>query len=139
MSDKQDPYTVLGISPDASMDVIKHAYRRLAFQYHPDLHQTNVNTTVTMQMINEAYAIISDPVRRKELDLLMRRPAVIAKYSRGIAVIISSSSSSPYRNHVGVIDKEPVKDTFRFWYMIKIQGKGYSTVIRVPEEEVSAI
>lgn len=32
----QDPYTILGVAPDASRDEIKSAYRRLAAQYHPD-------------------------------------------------------------------------------------------------------
>lgn len=33
-----DPYTELGISPDASPEEIKSVYRRLAKQYHPDVN-----------------------------------------------------------------------------------------------------
>ena len=31
-----DPYSVLGVKPDASDDAIKRAYRELARKYHPD-------------------------------------------------------------------------------------------------------
>jgi hypothetical protein len=40
------------------------------------------------------------------------------------------------RGHTGVVDKEPVKDTFRFWYMVRIESEGLTTVRRFAEEEL---
>ena len=48
----QDPYKVLGVSPDASQDEIKKAYRRKAKENHPDLHPDDPNATQKMNEIN---------------------------------------------------------------------------------------
>ena len=53
-----DPYKVLGISPGASDDEVKEAYRRLARKYHPDNYVNNsiaAPATEKMKEINEAY------------------------------------------------------------------------------------
>ena len=53
-----DPYKVLGISPGASDDEVKEAYRRLARKYHPDNYVNNPLSdlaTEKMKEINEAY------------------------------------------------------------------------------------
>ena len=56
-----DPYKVLGVSPDASDEEIKRAYRRLAKQYHPDRNPGDENAAKMMQKINAAYEQIKNP------------------------------------------------------------------------------
>ena len=57
-----DPYSVLGISPNASDDEVKKAYRELARKYHPDNYQNNPLADLAeekMKEINEAYDTIT--------------------------------------------------------------------------------
>ena len=56
-----DPYKVLGVSPDASDEEIKQAYRRLAKQYHPDRNPGDQEAAKKMQRINAAYEQIKNP------------------------------------------------------------------------------
>lgn len=56
-----DPYKILGVSPDASDEDIKKAYRRLAKKYHPDLNPGDAEAARKMQQINAAYEQIKNP------------------------------------------------------------------------------
>lgn len=56
-----DPYKVLGVSPDASDEEIKKAYRELAKKYHPDLHPGDKECERKMNEINAAYEQIKNP------------------------------------------------------------------------------
>lgn len=56
-----DPYSVLGVSRNASDEEIKAAYRRLAKQYHPDRNPGNEEAAKKMNEINAAYDAIKNP------------------------------------------------------------------------------
>jgi curved DNA-binding protein CbpA len=65
-------YEILGVSPNASQQQIKNAYRELVKRYHPDRNPNSAEATKQTQLINEAYAILSDPVKRYEYDNLQQ-------------------------------------------------------------------
>ncbi len=139
MQSEQEHYKVLGIAPGASAQEIKEAYRKLAFQHHPDRNQTSQEANEEMQEINEAYAILSDPIKRKEYDIPRGYRSLVPKFKKGSKVRVSFNSTSPYRDHTGVVDEEPLKDTFRFWYMVKFESKGLATVSRFAEDELKEV
>lgn len=56
-----DPYQVLGVSRNSTPEEIKSAYRKLAKQYHPDLHPNDPNAALKMNEINEAYDMLTHP------------------------------------------------------------------------------
>jgi curved DNA-binding protein CbpA len=129
-------YEILGVDPCASTEEIKRAYRRLAFQYHPDRNGKTREAHKKMEEINGAYAILSDPLRRREYDLSQGYSKTIPKFATGTKVKIGVNSPSPYRGYSGVVDREPIKDTFRFWYIVRIKSEGFTTVSRFAEEEL---
>ena len=70
---QKDYYQILGIDRNASLQRIKEAYRRLAFQYHPDRNKGDPHATEKMKEINEAYAALSDAGKRREYNALKER------------------------------------------------------------------
>ena len=56
-----DPYKILGVSPQATDEEIKQAYRRLAKKYHPDLNPGDQEAARKMQEVNAAYEQIKNP------------------------------------------------------------------------------
>jgi DnaJ-class molecular chaperone len=68
MTGQKDFYRVLGVEREASSEKIKEAYRKLAFQYHPDRNRENPSAVERMKEINEAYAVLSDPRKRRDYD-----------------------------------------------------------------------
>jgi curved DNA-binding protein CbpA len=139
MQSEQDYYEVLSIAPSASARQIKQAYRKLSFRYHPDRNQASLEANNKMQKINEAYDTLSDPIKRREYDLPRGYGILVPKFKKGSKVTVGFNSNSPYRDHTGIVDTEPIADTFRFWYTVKFESKDLARVSRFAEEELEEV
>lgn len=64
---QRDYYEVLGVPRDADQAAIKDAFRRLALRYHPDRNK-DPGAEERFKEIAEAYAVLSDPKKRREYD-----------------------------------------------------------------------
>jgi len=63
MAIKRDYYEVLGVTRSSSENDIKKAFRKLAFQYHPD-HNKGSDAAEKFKEISEAYQVLSDSEKR---------------------------------------------------------------------------
>ena len=65
---KRDYYEVLGVEKNADEAAIKKAYRVLAKKYHPDMNPGDAEAEKKFKEASEAYAVLSDPEKRKQYD-----------------------------------------------------------------------
>lgn len=63
-------YKILEVDRKASSEVIQKAYKALSMKYHPDRQASSDNAAAhnRMRSLNEAYAVLSDPEKRREYD-----------------------------------------------------------------------
>ena len=63
-----DYYELLGVAKSATPEEIKKVYRKLALKYHPDKNPGNKAAEDKFKQISEAYAVLSDPEKKKQYD-----------------------------------------------------------------------
>ena len=71
----KDYYAILGISPTATPEAIKAAYRRKANLYHPDKNSAE-SAALRFREVLDAYEVLSDEARRKAYDDNRRRSLI---------------------------------------------------------------
>lgn len=84
MMASKDYYAILMVHPKAATFLIEAAYKRLAREYHPDVRQTADNHEKMVE-INEAYAVLSDPTRRRSYDEEYARQARRQQHAVSVA------------------------------------------------------
>jgi DnaJ-class molecular chaperone len=87
-------YAALQVARDAEPEVIEKAYRALALKYHPDTSSAP-HASRRMQRINDAHAVLSDPIRRRRYDASL--PPDIAR--SGWEVFWDAGLVGLYREH----------------------------------------
>lgn len=89
----RDYYKILNIPFGVDITEIKKAYRAQSLKWHPDKHQDEDVTSI-MQDINEAYAILKDPVTKQRYD---NEYLAYLKYKREHSVIVSDTTQENKR------------------------------------------
>jgi curved DNA-binding protein len=72
MQNFRNYYEILGVSPEASSEEIKKAFRRLALQYHPDRNPGDKTAEDKFKDISEAYEVLYNSDKRSQYDQLGR-------------------------------------------------------------------
>ena len=89
----KDFYETLGVSEEASPYEIKQAYRKLSLHEHPD----HGGSHERMQFLNEAYAILSDPLKRHAYTVGLDAVSEMDSQSQGgLAGYLKAGNSLPY-------------------------------------------
>lgn len=65
---QEDYYKILNVSPNASIEEIKKAYRKLALETHPDRNPGDQKAEERFKKISEAYGVLADPQKRSRYD-----------------------------------------------------------------------
>ena len=138
----EDPYKVLGLEQDASLDDVKKAYRKMAKLYHPDLHPDDPEIHDKMNAVNEAYDMLTNPnkyaakqaqetatqesqtdfevvsERQQAASYTITRPTVLPEDSPEIKEVVDYLNSNQFRNALNVLTTVPSTGRNARWYYL---------------------
>lgn len=95
----QNYYDVLSVSPEASPEVIRAAYRALSQKYHPDRNPHDAEANQRMIQINQAYAVLSDPEQRHQHNLWIARQALQMQ----VSPVLLARRQTPFESPAAVL------------------------------------
>lgn len=110
-----DYYEILEVHPKASPEIIKKAYFILAKKYHPDVYPDKQYAIRKMALLNEAYAVLSNPEKRRDYDARRNRTTNNANYHEQAQNTSSERNSSQnstqqkYKNSNGFNNLSPLQ------------------------------
>ena len=125
----KNPYTVLGVAKTASTAEIKAAFRRLVKETHPDLNNNNPVLIPRFHEITEAYAILSDPMRKAAYDAYEHES--LKKNNE------NTHHQNTYECEDTKASKESSYQTEYWYYDAKIKAAVIETLIRQLHEQVA--
>ncbi|HEY9611886.1 J domain-containing protein [Allocoleopsis sp.] len=102
MQNFRNYYEILGVSPEASSEEIKKAFRRLALQYHPDRNPGDKTAEEKFKDISEAYEVLYNSDKRSQYDQLGRfwkKKGFNRKASTGASVKTAGEKSNGTRSN----------------------------------------
>ncbi|HCR44346.1 MAG TPA: molecular chaperone DnaJ, partial [Ruminococcaceae bacterium] len=95
LAGNKDYYEVMGVPKNATDAEIKKAYRKLAKQYHPDLHPGDKEAEQKFKEVNEAYEVLSDKDKRARYDQFGQA---------GVDAGFGGGGGSPFTGNINIDD-----------------------------------
>ena len=123
----KDYYQILGVPENASQAEIKKAFRKLAFQHHPDTNPGNEQAAAErFKEINEAYGVLGDENRRQQYDLA-RKSGFAGAYSQQDIFRQTFSNRVTYEELSRMFAQAGLRFDADFLNNVFFGGRGFAT------------
>lgn len=120
-------YDNLKVARNAPPEVIRAAYKTLSQKYHPDRNPDNAEAIRIIQIINSAYEVLSDPVKRQEHDeWIARSEAHETKKSSRPTSSASQSKASEKVRHRTPAYRKPAPAPVQFVHKVRMMVAEFS-------------
>lgn len=111
---KLSPYTVLNLSPDASLDDAKKAYKRMVMKWHPDINKEDPRSNEKFHQITEAYNDLLKRISESRNELYETddegHKSVRPKYDGRVGSVLRDDKIREYINFTPLDIEIPHKD-----------------------------